>query len=284
MADPNPKPTDQELDVFGLTHRGKVRKENQDHFLICTLHKQMRIHGTSLPHPEHLAAPSERLAFLAVVADGVGGHLGGEEASRLTLEAVAGYLTNSMHCYYTHDPEQESEFLEQLQSSVLESHQKVTAEAEADPARKGMASTLTLAIAVWPWAYVVHVGDSRCYQLREGGLIQITRDQTVGQALYDEGLLDTAEAMESKWSHVLASAIGGPEANPVTSRVALHRDDVLLLCSDGLSGYVSDEQIRERLLTMKSAKQACHALVEDALEGGGGDNVTVVVGRAPSRR
>ena len=82
---------------------------------------------------------------------------------------------------------------------------------------------------------------------------------------------------------MLASAIGGPEANPVTSRVALRRDDVLLLCSDGLSGYVSDERIRERLLTMKSAKQACHALVEDALEGGGGDNVTVVVGRAPSR-
>lgn len=280
MTAANPKPADEELDVFGLTHRGKVRQENQDHFLICSLHKHMRIHGTSLPYPERLAAPSERLAFLAVVADGVGGHLGGEQASRLTLEAVAGYLTNSMHCYYTHDPQQESEFLEQLQISVQDSHQKVSAEAEADPARTGMASTLTLAMGVWPWAYVVQVGDSRCYQLREGGLVQITRDQTVGQALYDEGVLNTAEAMESKWSHVLASAIGGPEATPVTSRVDLHRDDVLLLCSDGLTGYVPEQRIRERLLAMESAEQACHALVEDALEGGGGDNITVVVGRA----
>jgi protein phosphatase len=280
MGAANPKPADEQLDVFGLTHRGKVREENQDHFLICSLHKQMRIHGTSLPNPERLAAPSERLAFLAVVADGVGGQLGGEEASRLTLEAVAGYLTNSMHCYYTHDPAQESEFLEQLQISVQDSHEKVSAEAEADPARKGMASTLTLAIGVWPWAYVVQVGDSRCYQLREGGLVQITRDQTVGQALYDEGVLNTAEAMESKWSHVLASAIGGPEAKPATSRVDLLRDDVLLLCSDGLTGYVPEPRIRERLLAMKSAEQACHALVEDALEGGGGDNITVVVGRA----
>ena len=280
MGAANPKPTDQELDVFGITHPGRVREENQDHFLICSLHKQMRIHGTSLPNLEPVTTPSERLAFLAVVADGVGGQLGGEEASRLTLEAVASYLTNSMHCYYTHDPEQEGEFLEQLQTSVQDSHERVSAEAQADPARKGMASTLTLAIGVWPWAYVVQVGDSRCYQLREGGLVQITRDQTVGQALYDEGVLNTAEAMESKWSHVLASAIGGPEANPVTSRVDLHRDDVLLLCSDGLTGYVEEQRIRERLVTMQSAEQACHALVEDALEGGGGDNITVVVGRA----
>jgi protein phosphatase len=280
MGAANPKPTDEELDVFGLTHPGKVRHENQDHFLICSLHKQMQVHGTSLPNADRLTAPGERLAFLAVVADGVGGQLGGEEASRLTLEAVATYLTNSMHCYYTHDPGRESEFLEQLQSSVQESHAKVSAEAQADPAHKGMASTLTLAIGVWPWAYVVQVGDSRCYQLREGGLVQITRDQTVAQALYEEGVLNTAEAMESKWSHVLASAIGGPEADPVTSRVNLHRDDVLLLCSDGLTGYVPEKRIRERLLAMDSAEQACHALVEDALEGGGGDNITVVVGRA----
>ncbi len=280
MPTPNDKPLDEEIEVFGLTHPGKVRTENQDHFLICSLHKQMVIHGTSLPSAEQIPVRGERLAFLALVADGVGGHLGGEEASRLTLESVASYITNSMHCYYTHDPQQENEFLEQLQATVQDCHAQVAAHAEADPARHGMASTLTLVITVWPWAYVVQVGDSRCYQLHQGGLAQITRDQTVAQALYDEGVLSTAEAMESKWSHVLASAIGGPEANPVTSRVALHRDDVMLLCSDGLTGYVSDAQIRERLLSMKSAKQACQGLVKDALDGGGGDNVTVVVGRA----
>jgi protein phosphatase len=124
------------------------------------------------------------------------------------------------------------------------------------------------------------VGDSRCYLLHEGELMQITRDQTVAQDLYDRGVLSTAEAEESKWSHVLASAIGGPEAHPVTNRTVLHWDDVMLLCSDGLTGYVDEAQIRRRLLEMESSQQVCEALVQDALDGGGGDNVTVVVGRA----
>ncbi len=280
MSPTDRKPLDEEIDVCGLTHVGKVRKTNQDHFLICSLHKQMEIHGTSLPNPEHLPLKGERLAYMALVADGVGGHQGGEEASRLALEAVARYVTHSMQCYYTHDPQLENQFLEELHDSVMECHAAVAQEAEADPKRQGMATTLVLAIGIWPWAYVVHVGDSRCYLLHEGELMQITRDQTVAQDLYDRGVLSTAEAEESKWSHVLASAIGGPEAHPVTNRTVLHWDDVMLLCSDGLTGYVDEAQIRRRLLEMESSQQVCEALVQDALDGGGGDNVTVVVGRA----
>lgn len=280
MASAESNPLHEDIDVYGMTHVGKVRKSNQDHFLLCSLHKQMEIHGTSLPNPGQLPLRGERLAFMAFVADGVGGHAAGEEASRIALEAVARYVTQSMQCYYTNDSHQEHHFLEQLSDTVMECHQQVTAEGESNPARQGMATTLTLAIVVWPWSYVVQVGDSRCYQLRDGELIQLTRDQTVAQELYDKGVLSTAEAFDSKWAHVLASAIGGPEATPVINRIAMQRDDVMLLCSDGLTGYVPEEQIRKRLVEMESSQQVAEALVADALEGGGGDNITVVVGRS----
>ena len=280
MASAESNPLHEDIDVYGMTHVGKVRKSNQDHFLLCSLHKQMEIHGTSLPNPGQLPLRGERLAFMAFVADGVGGHAAGEEASRIALEAVARYVTQSMQCYYTNDSHQEHQFLEELTDSVMECHQQVTTEAESSPTRHGMATTLTLAIVVWPWAYVVQVGDSRCYQLRDGELIQLTRDQTVAQELYDKGVLSTAEAIDSKWAHVLASAIGGPEATPVINRIAMQRDDVLMLCSDGLTGYVPEEQIRKRLVEMESSQQVAEALIADALEGGGGDNITVVVGRS----
>ena len=90
------KPTDDELDVYGLTHPGKVRSTNQDHFLICSLRKQMLVHLTSLPAIDQVAAPNERLAFLAMVADGVGGSAGGETASRLAVEVVTRYVSESV--------------------------------------------------------------------------------------------------------------------------------------------------------------------------------------------
>ena len=96
VAPPTRKPTDEELDVHGLTHRGKVRTTNQDHFLICALRKQMVVQLTSLPDADHLMADGERLAFLAMVADGVGGGAKGGEASKVALEAVTQYVTRSM--------------------------------------------------------------------------------------------------------------------------------------------------------------------------------------------
>jgi protein phosphatase len=274
-----PKPRDEELDFFGLTHTGKVRKENQDHFLVCTLHKTARVRATSLPNPELLEMPSERIASFAMVADGVGGYAGGETASRAALEAVASYVTNTMNCFYTSDAEKSEAFLEALQGAAMESHGAVLARAEASGDKKGMATTLTLAIFAWPRLFLLQVGDSRCYRMGGGVLTQLTRDQTIAQDLVDSGVLPRENMQRSPFAHVLSSSIGG-RTNPVVTQVEMYPGETYLLCSDGLTKHVPDEHIAERLSTMASSEQVCRDLVEEALAGGGSDNVTVVVLRA----
>jgi protein phosphatase len=279
-----PKPRDEDLDFFGLTHQGKVRKDNQDHFLISTLHKTIRVHSTSLPNPELLELPSQRLASFSMVADGVGGHAGGEEASRAALEAIAEYVINTMYCFYAVDAENEAVFLQSLQDAAAHCHDSVVARARESGIKQGMATTLTAAIGLWPYLYVLQVGDSRCYRLRHGELEQLTRDQTLAQDLVDSGVMPPARAQWSPLAHVLSSSIGGT-AQPIVTRneITGNRTDVYLLCTDGLTKHVPDERIRDRLRSLVSSEQVCRALVDDALDGGGSDNVTVVVLRALPR-
>ena len=273
------KPVDDQIDFYGLTHPGKVRKENQDHFLVSSLHKRMEVHMTSLPDTGKLYGEAERLAFLAMVADGVGGVRGGEEASRLALEAVSQYAAESMDCYYTADPTDDQAFTRALASAALHCHEDVLRRSEGAPGR-GMATTLTLMLFVWPRAYLLQVGDSRYYILRHGELTQISRDQTLAQALVDDGVFSRTEASKSPLSDVLSSAIGGSETTPVVTCIDQDWNYVHMLCSDGLTKHVSDERIAERLNSMTSSKQVCEDLLQDALDGGGSDNITLIVGRA----
>lgn len=283
-APPAPKPRDEDLDFFGLTHPGKVRKENQDHFLYCTLHKTMRVWGTSLPNPELLELPSQRLASFGLVADGVGGRTGGEEASRAALEAIANYVTHTMATFYTGDPTNETVFMEQLREAAGTSHQAVLARARSSGEKQGPATTLTAMIAIWPNLYVLHIGDSRCYRYRDGAVVQLTRDQTMAQDLVDSGVLPADRAPKSPFAHVLSSSLGGHATQPVVSKTDLKPGDVILMCTDGLTKHVTTERIVERLGRLTSSEQACRDLVDDALEGGGTDNVTAVVLRAIVRK
>lgn len=277
-ADPGPRPLDNEIDVFGLTHPGKVRPNNQDHFLICSLQKRMEIYHTSLPDPSQLAG-AERLAFLAMVADGVGGAAAGEEASRRTLEGVTRYVAGALRCFYTSDPSDDAAFVQTLEEAALKVHNELAAASSDDPDRRGMATTLTLWLGLWPLSYVLQVGDSRCYTLKDGELIQLSRDQTMAEELVDQGVFTRGDAAHARWAHVLSSAIGGPQAAPVVRRFVQDWDSVGLLCSDGLTRHVSDDLIRERLLSMTSSRQVCETLLQDALDAGGRDNITVLVGR-----
>lgn len=283
------KPRNDELDVFGITHAGLVRPSNQDHFLTATLGRELQILQTSLPQPlpELIVMPelptTERAAFLAVVADGVGGNAQGEEASRLAVEEVTSYIARSLHCFYTVDPAKDTTFGEALEEAARQTHVEILRRASDDTARAGMATTLTLWIGVWPRAYLLQIGDSRYYLLRDGELTQVSRDQTVAQDLIDSGVLAPSAAQRTPWAHVLSSALGGPHNTPSVSYIQNDWMIVHLLCSDGLTKHVSDERIRERLRTMTSARQVCEDLLQDALDGGGRDNITIVVGRALPR-
>jgi protein phosphatase len=273
------KPTDEEVDVFGLTHAGTVRKANQDHFLIASLRRQVQIHRTSLPEGSRWPA-AERLAFLAMVADGVGGSSHGEEASRLAVEGITEYVSQSMKAYYTADASGDEAFAAVLQEAAMQTHARVIERAKAEPGGGNMATTLTLFLGVWPWAYLLQLGDSRAYLMRDGVLTQVTRDQTMAQELVDQGVLTRADAPRTRWAHVLSSAIGGHQTAPVVTRVESVWNQIFLLCSDGLTKHVSDEKIAERLKAMTSAEQVCQQLLADALEDGGSDNITILVGRA----
>lgn len=274
------KPRDDEIDVYGLTHTGKVRKVNQDHFLICSLRRDLIPVSTSLPDVSGLGGSPERLAALAMVADGVGGGPMGEEASRLAVESITDYVAQCAHCYYAAVTTDENEFTTALTEAALRSHTTVAERAQADAEHRGMATTLTLWIGVWPDVYILQVGDSRCYMLRQGVLTQLSRDQTMAQEMVDQGLIPAAQAAATRWSNVLSSSIGGRQSMPVVTHERNDWETVWMICSDGLTRHVTDGQIQDRLRLMKSSREACESLLQDALDGGGSDNITIVVGRA----
>jgi serine/threonine protein phosphatase PrpC len=275
------RPEDDELDMFGLTHRGKVRAENQDHFLISTVHPQLVIHGTSLPDIDGLPLRGTRLATVMVLADGVGGAAAGSEASRLATEAVTRYVSSTLRSYHNAGTSRDEEFLAALKSSALEAHAAVRAESALRADEKRMASTLTVGFVVWPFLYVVQVGDSRAYYFSNGELRLLTHDQTIAQDLVDKGILPAEKLDRSPFKHVLSSAIGAEEALPVVTRVSItERGSLILLCSDGLTKHVSDDDIAAAAATMTSSEQVARSLLRLALDRGGTDNITIIAARA----
>lgn len=274
------RPTSRDVDIFGMCHVGLVREKNQDHFLVATLHKAMQVHQTTLPHDGLGSLVSGARGYVFLVADGVGSNPWGEEASGSALRAIADYVIHGMDAEARPDPDPDHDrrVVERLRRSVEHGHKALRDAGEAE-GKRGMATTLTMVTIYWPRAYVVHVGDSRGYRLRRGELTQVTHDQTMAQAMVDAGALTPAAAEQSRLKHVLWSALGGREAQPEVTLLDAEWEDVMLLCTDGLTKHVSDEEIRAQLLLPVSAESSCRALVDLALSRGGSDNVTVVIGR-----
>ena len=272
------RPRPEQIDLYGISHPGRVRAENQDQYLIASLHKTMMVHHSSIPE-EHLGRlTSDSRGFVFLVADGVGGGPAGQLASGTALTAIVDYVIHAMDLYLDIDESTEPMFLAQLRQSVERGHEKIRA--ESGPAMSaGMATTLTMVTVRWPKAYLVHVGDSRCYRLRGTMLELMTKDQTMAQVLLDAGALNPDTAEHSGLKHVLWSALGGREASPETLMVDIQFEDIMLICSDGLTKHVSDEEIREHLIRTTSSESTTKELLELALARGGTDNVTVVMSR-----
>lgn len=276
-----PRPRFSDIDVWGLTHIGRIRQDNQDHFFVGALVRGARVHYTSVDIDAEGAEflHMERLASLAVVADGVGSAGGGEEAARRAVKDLVSSVSRFFHEAEFKEAEEPEVFSRLLHEAALEAHETLLQKAEEEGGKRRFATTLTLFLGLWPHAYLLQVGDSRCYLFRDGVLTQITRDQTLAQELVDARVLTQTAAQKSRWSNVLSSAIGGDEAAPTVTRITRDWGSVLLLCSDGLTKHVSDERIRERLANISSSRETAEQLLQDALDDGGTDNISIVVGR-----
>lgn len=269
------------MDCHGQTDVGRLRKRNEDQFLIADLNKSMRIHATSLNLDDRTRMYGGSQGKLLVVADGMGGHAAGDRASSIALDSIVHYILNAMHWMFQLDRDPEADFIESLKSSLRHSQDRILDEANMLPRRKGMGTTVTMAYLIWPRLYVVHVGDSRCYVLRDKNLQQLTRDHNLAERLVEQGGLSPSEARTSRWQNIVWNVLGGPtdSLTPEVNKFELQLGDCLLLCTDGLTKHVSDEQIVEVLSGRNSAKACCTKLIDAANAHGGTDNITVIVAK-----
>ena len=265
------------VDAFGLTDIGRVRKANEDHFIIVSMGGALQLRQTSLPDTSAFDRLRRPEALLLVVADGVGGRPGGADASATAVSALVEYVTEGVGCFNDFDMEREHEFMEQLERGVQRAHERIISRYQDEETRP--ATTLTMATMIWPRVYLVHVGDSRAFYLRKGRLKQLTRDQTMGEYMVQAGAWTAEQAIRAPTSGVLASAVGAVDMTPALGLIDLQAADTLLLCTDGLTRHVSDERITEILGAADSAEKGCRALVDAALADGARDNVTVIVAR-----
>ena len=275
--------TGAKVDARGLTDIGKKRKANEDHFVVLSLRKALEVKDSSLADPqvfERLRGPE---GWLFVVADGVGGIAGGALASETAVVTLAEFLGQATACFNRIEPDKEHELLGQLEEAVHAAHRRITETygggARGRHASPGPATTLTMALLVWPRAYIVHVGDSRAFYLSKGRLRQLTRDQTTGEYMVNTGAWTEEQAAAAPIGGALFSALGAGEMTPAVGLVDLQAGDTLLLCTDGLTRHVSDERITELLGHGTDAAGACRELMDEALAGGGHDNITVIVAR-----
>ena len=274
FATPNEDPR-RRLESYGLSHVGKVREGNEDHFVIASLQRSLAVRQTNLEHRELLDPLCGPKAYLFAVADGVGGQDGGKLASGITIQTIVEYLSETVGSYHAVPAGKEHAFLDPLGHAVQRAQEKLLATFGLP--QGGPSTTLTIVLLVWPQAFIVHVGDSRAYQLRGGQLKRLTRDQTMGAYLIDEYKMSEQQVEQGGYNNVLSSAIGSPEMTPAVSELTLEQGDLLLLCTDGLTKHVSEEQIAAVLANTPNAEASCRELIDLALAGGGKDNITVVV-------
>lgn len=271
-----------EIECYGMSHCGVVRSMNQDRFLISTLNRTMNIEQSNLHPQHHELLYGEVEATLLVVADGMGGHRGGEIASELTVRAIGSYVLHTMPWFVQLSQEDDHSFREELARLLRFSQGRLNKLVERLPGYAGMGTTLTIAYILREDLFVMHVGDSRAYMYRDNQLHRLTRDHTVAQKLVDSGHLDPSLVESSPFSHMLYNAVGTSEnqtAVPDLFHFRLQDKDQLLLCSDGLIRHLKDDDIANELNSAETVEDKCKRLVQRAVDGGGSDNITCLIGK-----
>ena len=258
--------------VFGLSDRGLQRDNNEDHFMVADLsRKVIGVHDNQL-RPELFHHDIGTRGTLLMVADGLGGHEGGEVASQLAVDSVAQALV--------HAAEPALPMSEQIMRAVDMAHEAICKHHGASGRTRHMASTLTVVHVGHGVMIIAQVGDSRAYRFSGGKLTLLTEDQTVVHMMQKKGMLTPEEAQNHPHRNIILQALGQDKSVlPEIQTLPFSHNDCLLLCSDGLSSYVAHERIEAILSSGEDEHVRCSRLVEAANAAGGADNVTVVLAR-----
>jgi protein phosphatase len=266
--------------VGAASHPGLVRPNNEDHFLVGRLSRKADVLMTNLPSG-YVPEQFEQHAYALAVADGMGGAAAGEVASALALSLGTSLTLDASRWHMRLDESAASDLAGRVREFFCIIDRALTERAQSDPGLTGMGTTLTVVYTVGLDALVFHIGDSRAYLARDGRLQQITRDETLAQAMADAGQIPADSVASHPMRHVLTRAIGAStgQADARVHHVRLQRGDRLLLCTDGLSDQVDDRGIARVLADTDDAQRSCDGLVEAALAAGGQDNISVVLAR-----
>jgi len=270
-----------EVDLAALTHPGRIRDNNEDHFYVARIDRSLQTLDTNLPEgdvPRHYS----ETAYGLLVADGVGGAAAGEVASRTAVHALIDLVIETPDWIMRLDQPLADEVLQRMERRFQQVRDVLIQKAKDDPALRGMGTTMTVACTLGTEILTAHVGDSRAYVFRRGGVLErLTRDQTLAQSLVDAGAITPQEISTHPGRNVLTSALATrlAFAQVELRRARIGDGDQLLLCSDGLTDMVPDDLIARELRSPGGSAAVCQRLVDLALEAGGKDNVTVVLGR-----
>jgi protein phosphatase len=250
--------------VCAETDIGLKRERNEDNYLIINRKtKDVDI---------------QNYGMMFAIADGMGGHAGGEIASKMACRGMAEYY--SARTDRLKGADYFKARLGQLRSSIYDVHNKIIEYGRINREYEDMGTTLSVLVLTNNKALIAHVGDSRIYRLRQGFLEQLTEDHSMAQLFIQMGYLTPEKVANHPIRHVVSQAVG-QGINDIFSRLEnVEREDVFLLCSDGLYGMVTDHEIRNILLHNTAVKEQCRRLVARALKNGGKDNVTVMVVQA----
>ena len=267
------------VELYAKSDVGRVRRGNEDNFLVLDLSTEQTWTGADgAPAPANLTRfDLGDKGLVLVVSDGMGGALAGDVASRMAVDSVRQMLIGEGEA--SCDPDQD--LVECLKSATHYANTAIHLKSQEDSRCAGMGATFTGAAIKGDSLDLVQVGDSRGYVVRKDHIRLATKDQSLVQQLVDVGQISESEAETHMFRNVILQALGAQsEVQPVTGRIRLRQDDLVLLCSDGLSGKLRAEDIQQIVINSKGdLARACDKLIEEANNRGGEDNITVVIAR-----
>jgi protein phosphatase len=275
-----PESTSVRAEFGAVSHAGRVRSDNEDHFLVFRVSRDQEALLTNIPTaqlPEHTG----EAGYSMIVADGMGGRAAGEVASRLAITTALKLVHKSPKWGFKINQNEARELFGRINHYLRVIDLTLTEQGYADRRLFGMGTTLTAAFSMGVDLFIVHLGDSRAYLYRKGELRRLTKDHTMAQAMADAGYIAPEEVRRHARRNTLTNYLGGQQGKVKADLRWLHLidGDRLLLCTDGLSDMVDDRSIARILHERDRPGDAAQALLDEALEQGGKDNVTVIVAR-----